>query len=507
MERAFAFARVSTDEQAQGGISLGLQAEAMERYCREKGLDLARIWQVAETATSEGQRQQFQAMLAEFEASPDIRHLVFYKVDRSNRNIWDHARLAGLVLHNGKHIHAALDRFHLHPEAPPSEWDRFDMMALFARSETRHLSSRVRACLKQQADLGYWIHLAPPGYRKIKRAGIEIDPVQGPLMREILELAATGEYSLVRLAEEAGRRGIRYYRKPLTRSSIHRWVTNSVYAGPFYFKGKLVTNFQHEPLISWETHERILKRLSDHRKPEKVYHKHAHPLAGTYQCEECGRSVTITIAKKQYVYGFCGACKRAGRPYAHVPERVLESGIRDAVRAAMLPAEATQLLKGYLGEERASTTDVQQARTDALRASLAKLQQRLRRAFAALSDGAVDAETYREQTKSWREEKERIEAELASLERKEAGDPLERLLEAFELAEVLDTLWENATGEEKTKLARAVCSNLTVKGESARYHLAFPFDVLAKYRGRPEWRARRDSNPRPLASEANTLSS
>ena len=507
MERAFAFARVSTDEQAQGGISLGLQAEAMERYCREKGLELDRIWQVAETASSEGQREKFQAMLAEFEASRDVRHLIFYKVDRSNRNIWDHARLAGLVQKCGKHIHAALDGFHLHPEAPPSEWDRFDMMALFARSETRHLSSRVRACLKQQADLGYWIHLAPPGYRKIKRAGIVIDPVQGPLMREVLELAATGEFSLARLTEEAKKRGIRYYSKHLTRSSIHRWVTNSVYAGPFYFKGKLITNFQHEPLISWETHERILKRLSDHRKPDKVYRKHSHPLAGTYSCEECGRSITITLAKKQYVYGFCGACKRAGRPYAHVPERILEGGIRSAVRAAMLPSEATGLLKSYLEEERADTTNLHQARTDALHASLSKTQQRLQRAFTALSDGAVDPDTYREQTKTWREEKERLEAELASLEARGTGDPLGRLLEAFELAEVLDTLWENATGEEKTKLARAVCSNLTVSGETARYHLAFPFDVLAKYRGCTEWRARRDSNPRPSASEADTLSS
>ena len=67
MEKAFAFARVSTDEQAQGGISLGLQAEAMERYCREKSLELVRVWQVAETATSEGQREKFQAMLAKFE--------------------------------------------------------------------------------------------------------------------------------------------------------------------------------------------------------------------------------------------------------------------------------------------------------------------------------------------------------------------------------------------------------------------------------------------------------
>jgi len=39
MEKAFGFARVSSDEQAKGGISLGLQAEAIRAYCKQRGLN------------------------------------------------------------------------------------------------------------------------------------------------------------------------------------------------------------------------------------------------------------------------------------------------------------------------------------------------------------------------------------------------------------------------------------------------------------------------------------
>ncbi len=303
--KAFGFARVSSEDQARGGISLSLQTESIRAYCASNGLELVKTWEVAETATFDDDRVKFRAMLKEFAASRDAIHLIFYKIDRSNRNTWDHARLEDLVKKHGKHLHAALDHFHLHADATPSEWDRFEMMGLFARSETRHLSARVKSCIGQQTNLGYWSYKAPPGYRKVPRAGIELDPVQGPLVRELLEIAATGNFSLDVLVKEAQRLGLTYQNRPISRSALHRWLVDPVFAGPFYAKGKLVTNYQHKPLIGWETHERIKLRLSDGRRTEKKI-RVSKPLNGIFQCADCGHSVTFFAAKKgKYTYGFC----------------------------------------------------------------------------------------------------------------------------------------------------------------------------------------------------------
>ncbi len=494
MEKALGFARVSSEDQAEGGISLGLQAEAIRAYCRQKGFQLSQVVEVTETATFHDQRVKFQAMLTEFAASSDMRHLVFYKVDRSNRNFWDHAKLADLVIVQGKHLHAALDHFHLHPEAPPSEWDRFDMMALFARSETRHLSSRVRSCIQQQVSMGLYTHRAPPGYRKIFRGGIEIDPVQGPLMKELLELAATGVWSLDRLAKTARETGINCYGRPLSRSAVHRWVTNPIFAGPFYCKGKLITNYQHTPLISWETHEKIAKRLKIPGRMVKRTRR-GFPLSGVFTCAHCHRAVTFFTVRKRYTYGVCCGCRRDGYSPKNLTEENLFFQLEQIVKGFALTPEVAADLKGWLEEERGQEEEKRKAKITALQDRINSLKQKLVRAFSALSDGAVDQETYQHQSAQWRAEKEKLEIQLREVERSGLKGKLDELLKMFELAEGVETIWESATPHEKALLAKSACLNLAVDEGTVRFSLAFPFDHLAEGRECFKWRPRRDLNP------------
>ncbi len=486
--KAFGFARVSTEDQAVGGISLGLQAAAIRAYCEQESLELVRLWEVAETASFHDQRAEFQGMLKDFSKSKDIRHLVFYKVDRSNRNFWDHARLADLVLTHGKHMHAALDHFHLHPEATPSEWDRFDMMGLFARSETRHLSARVKACIGQQTAQGYWSYKAPPGYRKVSRAGIEIDPVQGPLFRQILEAAATGNFSLDVLMKEAGRLGIICHKKPISRSALHRWLTDPIFAGPFYSKGQLVTCYQHEPLISWETHERILEHLSDRRSVEKKPIREPQNLAGIFVCGRCGGQISFYRVKGRYSYGFCSSCKRSKRQQQHSEERKVLDQLGGVVTSCAITPDVGVLLRSWLEEERGKQVQRTQAQAGALEARLESLRKKLLRAFGALSEGTVDDETYRAQTAAWRQEKETLEIELRSLARGEYREKWDQAAQAFQLAQGAAILWESATPREKAKLAKTVCSNLSLTDGTLGYSLAFPFDALAKGNGGNDWR-------------------
>ncbi|MCB0218111.1 MAG: recombinase family protein, partial [Chrysiogenetes bacterium] len=405
--KAFGFARVSSEDQARGGISLGLQMDAIRAYCAAKGLDLVKTWEVAETASFDDERVRFKEMLEEYSSSEEVPHLVFYKVDRSNRNTWDHARLEDLVRKRAKHLHAALDHFHLHREAPPSEWDRFEMMGLFARSETRHLSARVKSCIAQQTAQGHWSYKAPPGYRKIPRGGIEPDPLQGPLVAELLAMAATGNFSLDVLTKESLRLGIRYQGKALSRSAIHRWLVDPVFAGPFYSKGTLITNYRHTPLIDWRTHERIRERLSDYRRVEKKV-REPQALSGVLECAVCGNSITFFSAKKgRYTYGFCGTCKRNGVKHPFLDEREAAAQLRGIAAQAILAPEASKLLEAGLYEYRTRKTEALQARRASIEARLEALRQKLSRAFEALTEGAVDGETYARNTNAWRSEKEK----------------------------------------------------------------------------------------------------
>ncbi len=491
--KAFGFARVSSDDQARGGISLSLQAESIRRHCRENGLDLVRIWEVAETATFDDERVKYQVMLKEFAGSTDVTHLVVYKVDRSNRNTWDHARLEELVKKHGKHLHAALDHFHLHGDAPPSEWDRFEMMGLFARSEMRHLSARVKSCIGQQTQLGYWSYKAPPGYRKISRAGIEPDPVQAPLVTEILQIAATGNYSLDVLVKEAKRLGITYQNRPISRSALHRWLVDPVFAGPFYAKGDLVTNYQHKPLIGWATHERIKLRLSDTRRSEKKI-RDPKPLSGAFLCAECGHSITFFAAKKgKYTYGFCGTCKRNGIKHAFIEEGQALKCLDEIARQAILSPEAARLLMGGLQEFRSKAHEVRAAKRAALEARQDVLKRKLARAFEAMTNGDVESATYREQTEVIRADRDRIEIELREMNREETDAAADQVESAYKLAEELEMTLDSASPKALAKISKILCTNLKARNGTIDYSLAFPFDLIAEGNKEGDWRAAGDA--------------
>lgn len=60
--------------------------------------------------------------------------------------------------------------------------------------------------------------------------------------------------------------------------------------------------------------------------------------------------------------------------------------------------------------------------------------------------------------------------------------------------------------EQKREILNLVLSNLELNDGNLNYTVNSPFNLLLDSSNHKEWRTRRDSNPRPLASEANTLS-
>lgn len=120
------------------------------------------------------------------------------------------------------------------------EWDRaaYEQAArelLAARNEERGREARRRAEAgrRAKAAAGGLNGCAPVGYvnrRQGSRTWVEIDPVQGPLVREAFELYATGEYSLRGLLKIMTEKGLLSRNgKAMGVSALH-WMLNN----PFY---------------------------------------------------------------------------------------------------------------------------------------------------------------------------------------------------------------------------------------------------------------------------------
>lgn len=108
-----------------------------------------------------------------------------------------------------------------------------------ARNYVDNLSEEVKKGLREKAAQGHFPGVAQVGYvnNPVTRR-IDVDPVRGPLMTQVFDLYASGEYSLKALTVKAYEIGLRHSRsdRKMTKSELHRLLRNPIYVGDFRLK-------------------------------------------------------------------------------------------------------------------------------------------------------------------------------------------------------------------------------------------------------------------------------
>lgn len=207
MEKAVCYVRVSTEEQAKGGVSLEAQEERLKAYCAMAGLEVAEM--IREEGVSAVKHlidrpggQKLQQLLAKKEA----RHVVALKLDRLFRDAEDALRQtktwdrAGVALHlvdmGGQTVNTAtaMGRFFL------------SMMAAFAELERNLIAERTATALahKKQNRKAY----APTPYG-FTRVGDELtaSPEEQEVVAKIFTWRKAG-WSLRKIADKLNRQQV-----------------------------------------------------------------------------------------------------------------------------------------------------------------------------------------------------------------------------------------------------------------------------------------------------------
>jgi DNA invertase Pin-like site-specific DNA recombinase len=205
--KALAYIRVSTEEQASHGLSIPAQKEALESYARLRGLDIAEF--IVDAGVSGGKPlgarpggQRLLALLAEGGAS----HVVVLRLDRLFRNASDCLATVeawtkrGYVLHlldvggNAIDTSSAAGKFML------------TILAAVAEMERNLIAERIRTVLRWKRNNGKVFGHVPYGFA---RDGDNLVPVEAEqkTLELIFELRARG-YSLHKIARTLEARGI-----------------------------------------------------------------------------------------------------------------------------------------------------------------------------------------------------------------------------------------------------------------------------------------------------------
>ena len=205
---------------------------------------------------------------------------------------------------------------------------------MFSAHHSRVTSEKVTINTRNQREKGVCTYKAPVGY--LNQGIMEnkpLDPVRAPIVKQMFELCATGEWSLHALAKWANEQGftmppmrrrrtqeeilaedtdetieIEAICRPIKYNGVQKILINRFYTGRILGSdGVHIPSTSHEPIVSDELFNDVQKALLKKKISVHYLERLDHPLRGVVRCELCERSYTPYM-KKGILY-FSSRCR------------------------------------------------------------------------------------------------------------------------------------------------------------------------------------------------------
>jgi DNA invertase Pin-like site-specific DNA recombinase len=484
MKQFVALARVSSREQEREGFSLEVQEEALQRYAAQNGGEIIRLFKIAETASKTDERKSYRELIAfSKKNAPFLDGLLFYKVDRAARNLFDYVELERLE----SEYQLPFISVSQPTENNPAGRMMRRTLANMASYYTEQQSVDVREGQARRVQEGWFVNRGPYGYRNVRKNGrglVEVDPITSPKVRRIFHLFAYEPLTLDALVERLASEGIIYRdsQPRFPRSSLHTMLRDRAYIGEIEFRGQWLPGKQ-EPLVDRSTWDRVQALLGEH-----VYRSHEMTYAGEFiSCSHCGHPITgerkikrTKSGEKEYVYYRCAKYNRPGHPRTRVTETVLDRQMLAVFDRMRIEDENVRdWFRTVLLAQTADTQEETQAKRSEVQRQLSlTLTQRDRLVTMRLGD-EIDAELFaRKQTELRdRESSLKLQLEVLDRSRNEIGD---LAVKVFELSQTLREQWLTADYAAKRRILEIVCLNCRLDDANLVPTMRKPFDVLAE---------------------------
>ena len=484
MKRFVALARVSSREQEREGFSLDVQEEALRRYAEREGGEIVQLYRIAETASKQGERRTFKEMLAYCRRNgPKLDAVLFYKIDRAARNLFDYVELERLEVEHGVPA--------VYVTQPTQNTPAGRMMrrtlANMASFYTEQQSLDVKEGWARRVQDGLFVGKAPYGYQNVRidgRSLVEIHPVHGQTVRRIFELYAYHCHTLDGCIAALEAEGAVFTDESpkFVRSKVYSILRDRAYIGEIRYQDAWYPG-QHEPLVDLATFSRVQTLLG-----EKVYTSHESVYgSGMITCGHCDRPVVVEIKTKkskkglrEYRYYRCAGYTAKGHPRVRVREAELDEQLLDAFRRLKVPSRAIH--EWAVKVIHAKTRSLQKQKADVT----AKLQHQLRstqgqqdRLLNLRLLDEIDAETFARKRAELQGRADELKLQLEAHDR-QREENADLAIRAFELSQSLTEKWLAADIAEKRQILEIVCLNLRLDGASLSVTMRKPFDVFAE---------------------------
>ena len=322
IQRAALYIRVSTEEQAQHGLSLAEQRATLEEYVKAQGLRVAGVY--ADEGISA--RKRYNRRPALLRLLSDVRDglvdiILFTKLDRWFRNVGDYYEVQRVLDDCGVSWRAVREDYET---VTASGRLKVNIMLSVAQDEADRTGERIRAVFESKLARNEPISgKVPLGY-KIEDKKMVVDPATAPIAQDIFRAYLGGRSVNALRKYVMDTYGIVY-----CHTSYKNMLRNTRYIG----RAHGVDGFC-EPLISPEDFAKVQEILAVRAQRNSGRPRGSiYLFSGLVYCSECGNRLSSHTINGRYVYYRCSKNQKTHQcpNKKHTSEVALENWLLENV--------------------------------------------------------------------------------------------------------------------------------------------------------------------------------
>ena len=466
------YIRVSTEDQAREGFSLGEQEEKLLQLCKFKELEVYKVYKDAGISAKDMEhRPQFQEMLKDMKEGK-LNYIVAYKLDRITRSVRDLEELISVL--EQYNCFLLCDRDDVNTSTANGRFF-VRMLTVLSQLEIEIVSERTKFGLNGAIKSGHIPGQRPFGYKSAEDKRMVIDNATRPYVEKIFDMYLEGK-SFGQIANYFKENNI-YPKKNWKDTTIQKIIDNKIYMGDYEQYKRIGKQENLEPIVYMNVVEPIISRAKweeCQRQKERNQRTYTRDRVYTFfqrlKCPNCSRIMKCKGSggtKRKYMYYTCEHC-RINFNEDHV-EHLLRDFIYDLLEYDMA------VKKFFLPVLEDKTNNIDTTSIDKEIRDLEKQRNRIKDLYIK---GIVEIDDFKEDYKL-------IEDKLANLESKKlelvnletfnysphellAQRDLEKekMIRLDTLNTVLKTKWNNMDKSEKQEFISKFIDTIEIKKDS-----------------------------------------
>ena len=307
------YIRVSTEDQAREGFSLGEQEEKLLQLCKFKGLDVYKVYKDAGISAKDMEhRPQFQEMLKDMKEGK-LNYIVAYKLDRITRSVRDLEELISVL--EQYNCFLLCDRDDVNTSTANGRFF-VRMLTVLSQLEIEIVSERTKFGLNGAIKSGHIPGQRPFGYKSAEDKRMVIDNATRPYVEKIFDMYLEGK-SFQQIANYFKENNI-YPKKNWKDTTIQKIIDNKIYMGDYEQYKRIGKQENLEPIVYMNVVEPIISRAKweeCQRQKERNQRTYTRDRIYTFfqrlKCPNCSRIMKCKGSggtKRKYMYYTCEHC-------------------------------------------------------------------------------------------------------------------------------------------------------------------------------------------------------